>query len=225
MLLYYSPTSPYVRKVLVAARELGIENQIKAESCSTNPLIPSQASHAHLNPSAKIPTLVSDSGKAYFGSQNIIQYLDHVAGGNKIISQTDIEARLDALTLEAIADGMLDAALLVRYETLARPEQYRWNEWTKGQTQKILLGLKSLSDRLPGTGADRPIGAMLPDPTLPGPLPLEGIAAACALWYLDLRFNEIIGWRDTKEGAPLKEWYAEIQKRSSWNDEKYKSSS
>ncbi|KAG8864477.1 Glutathione S-transferase protein [Tulasnella sp. 330] len=195
MQLYYAPTSPYVRKVMVVAKELGIDGQIKT-----------------------IPALVSDSGKAYFGSQTIVQYLDHVAGGNKVIAQTDFETRCDALTLEAIADGILDAAILIRYETVLRPEKYRWDEWIQGQTQKILLGLKALSDRLPRAKSDLR-GAMLPDPVATGPLPLEGIAAACALWYLDLRFNDTIGWRGTKEGSPLKEWYEGIQKRASWKDE------
>jgi len=163
-----------------------------------------------------VPTLVSDSGKAYFGSQTIVQYLDRVAGGNKLLSATDLEARTDELTLESIADAIMDAAVLIRVETFLRPKELRWNDYAEAQMGKIKRGLKSLSERLPGSASTN--GALLPDPAVAGPLPLGGIAAAVALWYLDLRFDDTLGWRLTAEGKPLREWYEGAQKRPSWKD-------
>ncbi|KAG9009389.1 hypothetical protein FRB94_012046 [Tulasnella sp. JGI-2019a] len=219
MLLYYSTTSPFVRKVLLAAKELGIGEQIKLEKVVTNALDPIKTQHCQINPSAKIPTLISDSGKAYFGSQTIVQYLDHVAGGNKIISQADFEARADALTLEAIADGVTDAAILIWYEHL-RPDPQQWSAWTTGQTQKIHLGLKCLAKRLPSTQQrqDTIHGTLLPDPAIPGPFPLGGIAAASTLWYLDTRLKDMINWRELEEVQGLEDWYRVVQERPSWKE-------
>ncbi|KAG8864478.1 hypothetical protein FRB96_004981 [Tulasnella sp. 330] len=216
MLLYYTAASPFVRKVLFAAKELGLESQITTEKVVTNALDPKSTTYCQINPSAKIPTLVADSGKAFFGSQTIVQYLDHLAGGNKIIPQTiDFEERADVLTLEAIADGITDAAVLIWYEHL-RPEPQQWPAWKEGQTQKIHMGLKSLAVRLPGSQHN---GALLPDPATPGPLPLGGIATACTLWYLDTRLRDMVKWREMEGVQALEDWYKEIQKRPSCRED------
>lgn len=120
--------------------------------------------------------MVLEGGRCFFGSQTIIQYLDSLAvPERKVLPSND--TRYDELTLESLADTILDACLLVRYEISTRPEQYRWSAWIEGQTSKILRGLPLLYDRVNG----KPGVYQLPDPTDPV-LSLGGIAVACACW-------------------------------------------
>lgn len=138
----------------------------------------------------KIPALDRDDGTTLFDSVVICEYLDHLGGG-KLFPPLG-EARWASLRLHALADGILDAALLLRYETAARPEPLRWPEWVAGQSAKIDSALDA---------AEREV------PCLPANFEIGQIGLVCALGYLDLRFPDL-GWRQTR--PQLAQWLARI---------------
>lgn len=177
MKLYFSPTSPYVRKCLVVARELGVDGQIQLIGSNAHPVKRDQSIVA-ANPLGKVPVLVTDEGRALYDSRVICEYLDARYGAGRILPASG-EARWNVLTLQALADGMLDAALLVRYEQIARPEELRWPDWQAGQLDKIETSLTAL---------ERGELALTQD------VHLGTLSLACALWYLDLRFDTL-AWR------------------------------
>ena len=122
MKLYFSPTSPYVRKCLVSAHELGLVDRIQLLAANAHP-VQRDATLIASNPLGKVPTLLTDDGTPLYDSRVICEYLDHLAGGSLFPRTGD--ARWAALTLQSLADGMLDAALLARYEQAVRPEPLR----------------------------------------------------------------------------------------------------
>lgn len=168
LVLRSSPASPFGRKVKMAAAELGLSDRIEIVVADTNdPAEPLRQQ----NPLGKIPTLVLEDGMALFDSRVIVDYLDHLAGGNRLIPAG--EARFAQLRLQALADGLCDAALLQVYETRFRPEEGRNAAWVANQAGKVSRALAAL-EAAPPVYPDRPrIGE---------------IALACALGYLDLRF-------------------------------------
>jgi glutathione S-transferase len=177
MKLFYSQASPYVRKVLVAAHELGLADQIELVTAAVTPIAP-DAGVAQANPLSKLPTLVLDDGTALYDSRVILEWLDVRSGGRLIPPEGP--ARWRTLTLQATADGLLDAALLARYERWLRPEALRWDAWDAGQLGKVRRALDLLEATF------EPVG---------GAPSLSEIAVACALGYLDFRFPEE-AWRD-----------------------------
>lgn len=170
MKLLLSPASPYARKVWLAAAELGLADQIEVANAAASPVAENPALSA-LNPLGKIPVLVTDAGQSLYDSRVIADYLDGLTP--RRLCPPDGEARWTVQTLHAAADGLLDAALLARYEDALRPEPLRWADWRRGQGEKIqrVLDLLESADLRPG--ADTRIC---------------DIAAACALGYLDFRF-------------------------------------
>jgi glutathione S-transferase len=182
MKLYFSQTSPYARKVRLAAAHLGLADAIALVPATTTPIAEDPAVAA-ANPLAKIPALALDDGTVLFDSRVIVEYLDaHAAkdgaGGGLLPPSSDPE-RWQTLRLQAIADGLLDAALLSRYEVALRPGEFLWRDWLAGQGRKI----------------DRALAALEADVArLESGAALNGIAAACALGYLDFRFPDR-GWR------------------------------
>ncbi|SDU28826.1 glutathione S-transferase family protein [Stappia sp. ES.058] len=191
-ILRSSPPSPFGRKAKIAAAVLGLSDRITVElTDTTDP----NDSIRQQNPLGKIPALVLDDGKVLFDSSVIVDYLDHLAGGGKILPEG--EARYDVLRLQALADGIMDAALLQVYEVRFRPEDRRHPEWLAYQADKVARGLTSLEADPPATAT--------PDRT-----PNVGqIAVACMLGYLDLRFDgawradhpELVGWLKAFEAA------------------------
>ncbi len=180
-----SPASPFGRKVKIAALELGLMDKIEVAATDTNN--PADTLRQQ-NPLGKIPTLVLADGTTLFDSRVIVDYLDHLAGGGRLIPAG--EARFAQLRLQALADGLCDAALLQVYEVRFRPEESRNADWVANQAGKVARALIAL-EALPPVYADRPrIGE---------------IALACALGYLDLRF----------EGK----WRAEHPKLVAWLDD------
>lgn len=171
-ILRSSPPSPFGRKVKIAAAVLGLSDRITVELTDTTD--PNDSIRKQ-NPLGKIPALVLDDGKVLFDSSVIADYLDHLAGGGEIIPTGP--ARHDVLRLQALADGIMDAALLQVYETRFRPEDKRHPEWLAYQADKVARGLASLEADLPAT--------VTPD-TTPD---IGRIAVACMLGYLDLRFD------------------------------------
>jgi glutathione S-transferase len=193
MKLFFSPTSPYVRKCLAAAHELGLAGRIELLPSKASPVL-GDASIAPHNPLGKVPTLITDDGQALYDSRVICEYLDALAGG---ILFPQGQARWNALTLQALGDGMLDASLLARYEEALRPEALRWADWRSGQIDKVRAALRTLES---GT------------PPLDDTVHIGSIAVGCALWYLDLRFADL-AWRE--QAPTLAQWWAGFGSRPS----------
>ena len=175
MILRSAPTSPFGRKVKIAAAILGLSKRIEIVAADTNTDDVLRAQ----NPLGKIPTLVLDDGQTLFDSRVILEYLDHLAGGGKIIPQ-DADARFQALRLQALADGVMDASILRVYEARFRPEPIRHQPWLDYQAEKVA----------------RAFAVLEKEPQALAPMPHVGqIALACALGYQDLRFKS--EWRAT----------------------------
>ena len=202
MKLYFSPFSPYVRKCLVVGHELGLDARITLLPSSAHPVQRDQAIIAN-NPLGKVPTLLTDDGQALYDSRVICEYLDDLAAGS-LFPKTGA-ARWQALTLHALADGMLDAALLARYEDVARPEAIRWKEWRAGQLDKAETSLAYLESELAGAVHG---GAM----ALSDRVDIGTLSIGCALWYLDLRFADV-QWRGRY--PKVAQWYAAFSQRPS----------
>ena len=116
---------------------------IKVETADTNDANDSLRAQ---NPLGKIPTLVLEDGSTLFNSRVIVEYLDHRAGGGKIIPQ-EPKARFAALRLQALADGMTDAQILLLYEGRFRPPEHHVKKWTDYQADKIKRGLDGAGGR------------------------------------------------------------------------------
>lgn len=176
MKLLSSGASPYARKVAVAAHEAGLIDRIEIVSVTVSPVsVNPEVSAA--NPLTKVPTLLLDDGAALFDSRVIVDYLDELSGGRLVPAGA---ARWPALRDQAAADGLMDAALLARYERALRPEALRWAEWDAGQIGKIERALDMFEAGFtPSAGAPQ----------------IGDIALACALSYLDFRFADL-GWRN-----------------------------
>ncbi len=195
MKLRYSPTSPYVRKVVVTAIEAGLDERIeRIETDVWNPA----TDIAEDNPLGKVPALVTDEGRVLCDSPTICDYLDSLHGGPRLIP-AEGPARWQVLNLHALASGIMDAAVARVVEHRARPEHLRFGGWLERQKLKIDRALDSL-DRQAAEGA------------LDDPVNLGTITVGCALGYLDLRFSED-AWR---EGRPaLEAWYDAFSQRPS----------
>ena len=167
-----APPSPFGRKVKIAARMLGLADRIEIVVADTND---ASDSLRRENPLGKIPCLVLADGLGVYDSRVIAEVLDQMAGGGKLIP-ADASARIRTLTLQALADGIMDAAILIVYETRWREEAMRSPRWVAHQQSKIDRALSVLE-------ANPPHGA----------IDIGHIAAACALGYLDLRFGG--AWR------------------------------
>ena len=187
MKLYYSPASPFVRKVVVTAMACGIEGQITR--VPTNPWI-NPAELVHDNPLSKVPCLVTDDGLALFDSPVICEYLDQVSGGT--IFPPAGPARWKALRLQAIADGLMDAAIVRRMEA-TRPDEEARNAVMTRQAGLVTNALDQLEA---------------------GPLAqhmdIGTLTVACALGYLDFRYAH----EPFRDGRPrLSAWYEQFAQR------------
>ncbi len=189
MKLRYSTTSPFVRKVHVLAIETGQIDRI--ELVKTNTADPS-SDHGKDNPLNKVPALVLDDGSRLYDSRVICEYLDAQAGG-KFFPPSG-PARWTALRRQALADGMMDAAVL-RLTESRRAENLRSAEWIKRQSLKVTQGLAALE-------ADH-LGPQLDIGTL---------TVAIVLDYLDFRFKSE-DWR--KDHPKLAAWHKSFTERAS----------
>jgi len=194
MKLYYSPTSPYVRKVMVLLHETGQIDDVTLETMVTTPLAP-DAALLSKNPLTKVPALERDEGPTLYDSRVICAYLDDRAGGKLYPTGA---RRWDTLTLEATADGILDAALSMVYEGRMRPEDKQMPEWIEGQWGKIERAVSALNTRWVSQ--------------LSGPLDMGQIAVGCALGYLDFR-HDVRNWR--KGNDALANWARTFDSRAS----------
>jgi glutathione S-transferase len=147
LILRSSPASPFGRKVKIAALELGLMDRIEIVAADTNdPAEPLRRQ----NPLGKIPTLVLEDGTTLFDSRVIVDYLDHIAGGGRLIPTGD--ERFAQLRLQALADGLCDAALLQVYEIRFRPEEGRNAAWVANQAGKVERALAALEAAPPTRG-------------------------------------------------------------------------
>ena len=187
MKLYYSASSPYVRKVVASAMAVGLEGRITR--IETNPHTSPPGLLAD-NPLSKVPCLVTDDGLALFGSPVICEYLDAIGEGALFPAPGPLRWR--ALKLQAIGDGMMDAAVMRRMEQ-GRPAEDARTANMDRQAAAVARSLDVLEAAVPA-----------------GHLDIGTITVACALGYLDLRFAND-GWRD---GHPtLAAWYAGMSAR------------
>jgi len=192
MKLYYNPTSPYVRKVMVLLHETGQLADVELATAGGTPLAPANELLAK-NPLTKVPALERPDGPTLFDSRVICAYLDDRAKAGLYPAGA---ARWDTLTLEALADGILDAALLMTYEARLRPEDKQMPEWSDGQWAKIDRACAALTTRWMSH--------------LAGPLDMGQIAVGCALGYVDLR-HDARGWRQGNDA--LGAWFAAFDSR------------
>lgn len=197
MKLMYAPPSPFARKVRAAAIELGLDDQIELELTEVAPGRANAAYAAGVNPLRKIPALVLDDGGAIYDSTVICEFLDAQAGGGRIIPRDGPE-RWRVLTRHALAQGMCEAAVLIRYETWLRPAEARWQTWVDDQWDKLRAGLGWF--------------AAEPD-ALEGPVDVAQIALGCLLGYLDFRYADF-DWR--ARHPDLGDWFAVLSRRESF---------
>lgn len=197
MKLAYSPTSPYVRKVMVLLHETEQLDDVELVSAATTPVAPDPALIAK-NPLGKVPALERPEGPTLYDSRVICAYLDDRAGGALYGAGA---RRWDVLTLEATADGILDAALLMVYENRLRPEGARLPEWVEGQWEKIARSLAALNTRWISH--------------LQGPLDMGQIALGCALGYVEFRHGAR-NWRQGNDA--LAAWFATFDSRHSMQE-------
>lgn len=191
--LFYAPTSPYVRKVMVVAHEAGLADRLDLLSSGTTPLAADKELLA-FNPLGKIPALVTDEGTCLFDSPVICEYLA-ASGVNKTIFPQDGTQRWNALAQQALGNGLLDAALLARYEMVMRPEAERSITWRNAQLRKVEAALDHIEVLLPEIGDAVTIGT---------------ITFGCSLGYLDFRFPEL-NWRERRPAAMR--WFASFDER------------
>nr|WP_103721569.1 glutathione S-transferase family protein [Bosea psychrotolerans] len=195
MILHWSPRSPFVRKVMVAAHELGLADRMTlrrtvVQMTRPNPdLLPD-------NPLSKIPTLVLGDGSVLMDSGLICEYLDSLAGGGIIIPAAG-PARWSELGRHALATGFLDLLILWRNERNKLVEK-QTAEWLSSFATKASAVLTRFEG---GAG-----------PIAPGPLPLSGIALGCCLSYLDFRFVDL-DWRASH--PRLAQWHDAFRQRPS----------
>ena len=195
MQLRFSPTSPYVRKVLITALETGTRDLF--ETIATGPW-DADTDLGKSNPLCKVPTLVLDSGEALFDSAVICEYLDSLHPGRKVFPQAGL-LRFMSLRMQALGDGIMDAAILRRLEAARAPAQ-RSADWQARQQQAVSRGLDDLQGHIGALEGEPHIGA---------------ITAACALAYLDFRFADE-PWRPDREA--LSNWYEGWCQRPSMMD-------
>lgn len=194
MKLYFSPTSPYVRKVMVLLHETGQLDNVELVAASGTP-IDAGTMPLSLNPLGKVPALERADGPALYDSRVICRYLDDRAGGRLYPGGNRL---WETLTLEATADGILDAALLMVYEGRVRPQDKQFPEWIEAQWSKIDRAIAALNARWISH--------------LSGPLDMGQIAVGCALGYVDFRHGAR-NWRIGNEA--LADWYDAFAKRPS----------
>jgi glutathione S-transferase len=196
MKLRYAAASPFVRKVMVVALETGLSERIERLATTVSPVKPNE-DVARENPLVKVPSLTTDDGFVLYDSPVICEYLDELHDGAKLFPPSG-SARWTALKQQALADGLLEAAILVRYENL-RPEEMRWKDWTESQMRRVRGALAALEIEIEAGN-------------LAGPLTIGPITVGCALGYLDFRFaNE--AWR--LRHRLLAAWFEEFSKRKS----------
>jgi glutathione S-transferase len=200
MKLLGSTSSPYVRKVRVVMAEKKLDYAFVTED-----VWGPDTTIAEANPLGKVPCLIMEGAEALFDSRVIVEYLDTLSPVGKLIPSVGRE-RAETKTWEALADGLMDAAILARLEATwaGRTKAQRSQPWIDRQMRKVMDVLKAM-DR--GLGDKAFCGGIH--------LSLADIAVGCALGYLDFRFPQI-DWRT--EHPNLAKLYEKLAQRPSFAD-------
>ena len=177
MKLTFSPASPFARKVRIAAIELGLIDRIEFFSAT---VAPGQANdeYSQITPLKKLPVLILDNGDVILDSYVIVEYLDELAGGGKLIPTSGPD-RWKVKSDHSLLQGMLDSMLLCRYEAMVRPEPLRWQAWSDDHWKRAWAGMARFENK--------------PE-VLSRPLDIVQIGLVCVLGYADFRFADC-GWR------------------------------
>lgn len=200
MKLFYQTHSPYARKVLVMAHEANLAERLQVIHHETSPTLRNEEVF-RVNPLGKVPVLVLDDGTPLFDSHVICDYLDGLHAGPRLIP-TETSARLSSLRLQALAQGICEAGIAVRHETVRRPEAYRYPAMRDGQLEKLTASY----DFLEGEWARR--HGREPEEGL---VDLGQIAIATALSWIAFR-----GLPDFEQGRPrLSAWFRAFTQRPS----------
>lgn len=198
MKLIGSLASPYVRKVRVVMAEKKLDYELELENVWT-PETRIQES----NPLGKVPCLIMEDSGAMFDSRVIVEYLDTLTPVGKLIPPNGRE-RAEVKCWEALADGVLDAAVAVRLERTQRPASQQSPEWINRQMDKVNAGLKAMSSGLKDTAFCSGNHYTLAD-----------VAVGCALGWLAFRFPEI-DWRT--DYPNLSKLFDKLSERQSFKD-------
>ena len=190
MKLVYSPPSPFVRKVTTLIYHANLNESIEMINVKTTALSVAEEARA-ANPLGKIPVMILEDGKVIFDSRVITRYLDNFAGSN-LYPQDKI---YDILTLEALADGIMESAVSITYESKLRPQNEQSPSWMEAQWSKVLHAVKALDDgQFQAMDSEMNMGQ---------------IAIACALGYLDFRHD-------------ARQWRSGHSNLASWNEKMIK---
>jgi len=194
MKLRFSPSSPFARKVVVAALERGLEGRF--EKIMTDPSS-EDSGLRDVNPLGKIPALELDDGRVIIESSLICEYLDGLHDGPKLFPEDD--TRLDTLRRMALADGMTGAGVLLRTETQRRPAELLWQPFVERQKKAIFSTLSRLETEAEAfTAGDD--------------LTIADIALGCCLGWFDLRFPDL-HWRT--DNPAIADWFEDFSNRPS----------
>jgi glutathione S-transferase len=177
MKLTYSAGSPFARKVRIAAIELGLIDKIELVPTIVAPTQPNDE-YSQINPVKKLPVLILDNGEVIVDSYVIVEYLDELAGGGKLIPVSGA-LKWRVKSDHSMLQGMLDSMLLCRYEKMVRPESLRWQGWADDHWQRAWNGMARFEKQAE---------------MLSRPLDIAQIALACVLGYADYRYADC-GWR------------------------------
>lgn len=198
MKLFYTPTSPFARKVRVAAHELALHDRVQYTLLRPDPMSADPVLSA-VNPLNKIPAMVLESGEALYDSPVICEFLDTLSEARPMTPRSGPE-RFRVLRTQALCDGILDAGILVFYERTKRPSELHWQPWLRGQVEKASQGLDELERRVGEFGSE---------------VDLAQICAGITLGWLE--FRDAVG--DIRAGRPrLFEWYESFARRPSMVD-------
>jgi glutathione S-transferase len=195
MKLHWSPRSPYVRKVMICAHELQLVDRIEPMRSVVTMSRPNPAVIRD-NPIGKIPTLITDDGRALFDSLVICEYLDSLHGGAQLFPAAGAP-RWEALRWHALGDGMLDTLILWRNER-QKPAERQTPEWLSG----FALKLRNAVDTV-----ERESEALAR-----GGFGIGHVAIVCALGYMDFRLDDL-HWRDAHPRSAA--WFEQASKRAS----------
>lgn len=194
MKLFYSPMSPYVRKVVVTLHELDKMDQVELLEIATT-AFNSDAGLIASNPLGKIPALTREDGVTLYDSRVICAYLDDMFDGGL---HPKGKRRWETLALEATGDGIMDCAVSMAYEARLRPENEQSPQWIEAQWAKVARALSALNTRWMSH--------------LAGPVDMGQISVAAALSYVEFRHGAR-GWRDGN--TALADWHAAFESRPS----------
>jgi glutathione S-transferase len=177
MKLTYSPASPFARKVRIAAIELDLIDRIEFAPTTVVPGQPNDE-YSQITPLKKLPVLILDNGDVILDSYVIVEYLDELAGGGKLIPAAGA-SRWKVKSDHSLLQGMLDSMLLCRYERMVRPQELRWQAWSDDHWNRAWKGMERFEKQ-----ADM----------LARPFDISHIGLVCVLGYADFRFADC-GWR------------------------------